>query len=79
MVRQGSAKPRFPGSNPGAASIYERCNAEMAELGRRKGLKILRTSVCAGSSPALGTKVIKLFEKKILDKTDSMANLPNKY
>ena len=81
MVRQGSAKPSCPGSNPGAASILlsegflgcgNSCKIEICcrggEIGRRKGLKILRTRVCAGSSPALGTKIF-YYLKKRLDKS----------
>ena len=34
--------------------------AEMAEFGRRKGLKILRAFACAGSSPALGTSYLNI-------------------
>lgn len=57
MVRQGSAKPSRPGSNPGAAFKDKKC-AGVAEFGRRKGLKILRAlTACAGSSPALGTSL----------------------
>jgi hypothetical protein len=36
-------------------------------IGRRKGLKILRTSVCAGSSPALGTIYLIALDKNRLE------------
>ena len=52
MVRQRSAKPLFPGSNPGAASI-----AGMAELVDARDLKSLEASPRAGSIPALGTNL----------------------
>ena len=41
MARQRPAKPRHPGSNPGAASSLK-IVAGVAEVGRRKGLKIPR-------------------------------------
>ena len=70
VVRPRSAKPLSPGSNPGGASkktlhtpcrvflsfsIYQTCRC--GGIGRRKGLKIPRTRVRAGSSPASGTRI----------------------
>ncbi len=59
VVRQGSAKPSFPGSNPGGTSknILLEEVLPMWRNGRRKGLKIPRGQLRAGSSPAIGTKV----------------------
>lgn len=37
------------------------------EIGRRKGLKILRASVRAGSSPALGTIFSSIIEERLLE------------
>ena len=69
VVRPRSAKPLSPGSNPGGASkktlhtpcrvflsfsIYQTCRC--GGIGRRKGLKIPRSNIRAGSSPASGTK-----------------------
>ena len=65
VVRQGSAKPLCPGSNPGGASnaptetvgaIKNRKQCRCGETGRRKGLKIPRSNIRAGSNPASGTK-----------------------
>ena len=66
VVRPRSAKPLSPGSNPGGASRQVK-NAEFfgvfrtisrcGGIGRRKGLKIPRTRVRAGSSPASGTRI----------------------
>ena len=62
VVRPRSAKPLSPGSNPGGASknlctlvqsfFISRCGG----IGRRKGLKIPRSNIRAGSSPASGTR-----------------------
>ena len=51
VVRRRSAKPLFLGSNPGAAS------SRSGGIGRRKGLKIPRGQLRAGSSPATSTFV----------------------
>ena len=45
--------PRFDSG----CRLQKNYSAGVAKLGRRKGLKILRTKVCAGSSPALGTSL----------------------
>ena len=58
MVRQWSAKPLYPGSNPGVASPnLKNKGSPGGEIGRRKGLKIPREQSHAGSSPALGTPI----------------------
>lgn len=56
MVRQWSAKPRLPGSIPGAASTadFQIC-AGVAEVVDAKDLKSFGPKARAGSSPALGT------------------------
>ncbi len=63
VVRRGIANPLFASSILAPASSYSqhiadgyRCNAcRDGETGRHKGLKIPRTHVRAGSTPALGT------------------------
>lgn len=52
VVRQGSAKSLFPGSNPGVASIF---GAGVVELVDTRDLKSLAVFRRAGSSPASGT------------------------
>ena len=76
VVRPRSAKPLSPGSNPGGASkklCILRCRVFLSNflfinicrcggIGRRKGLKIPRSNIRAGSSPASGTtKIVRNF------------------
>ena len=71
-VRPRSAKPLSPGSNPGGASkktlhpnrcrVFKKINGRCGGIGRRKGLKIPRSNIRAGSSPASGTtKIVRNF------------------
>ena len=72
VVRPRSAKPLSPGSNPGGASkktlhpnrcrVFKKINCRCGGIGRRKGLKIPRSNIRAGSSPASGTtKIVRNF------------------
>ena len=54
VVRQRSAKPSFPGSNPGGTSKLN-SNKLVWRNGRRTGLKILRGQLRVGSSPTTST------------------------
>ena len=57
VVRQGPAKPLFPGSIPGVASNFfpVSTDAGVAELVDAMDLKSIGILFRAGSSPALGT------------------------
>ncbi len=57
MVRQWSAKPRSPVQFRVPPPKMSHYTCRGGEIGRRKGLKILRAFVHAGSIPALGTSL----------------------
>ena len=60
VVRQRTANPLSPGSNPGVASIfYLPQNAGVAEQADARDLKSLDPKGRTGSTPVSGTSLIK--------------------